>query len=64
MAGRNPRILSTERMHNLKLRIMFYLADETEDLSPAAASHIARRCCSEEARGEPGYIGVFAAKMR
>ena len=43
---------------------MFYLVDETKDLSPDTASQIALRDCSEEVGEEPGYIGVFAAKTR
>ena len=38
------------------------MADKTEDLSWDTESQIILRACSEEARGEPGYIGVFAPK--
>ena len=61
MAGRNPRILSPERMHNLKLRIMFYLEDI---LRTSSYSQIALSDCSKELREESGYIGVFATKTR
>ena len=43
------------------MRIVFDLVDKTEDLSPGH-SLSALRECSEEARGEPGYIGVFATR--
>ena len=39
---------------------MFYLEDNTENLSPGRSL----RDCSKEVRGEPGYIGVFAKKTR
>ena len=42
---------------------MFYLADNTEDLSPGC-SLSAQTGCSEEVRKWPGYIGVFATKTR
>ena len=47
-----------------KLKVMFYLADKTEDLSPGGSlsDHFERLL--QEAREELGYIGVFATKTR
>ena len=41
---------------------MFYLVDKTEDLTLGHNIQITVRDCSEAARREPGYAGVFATK--
>ena len=41
---------------------MFYSADLLRTKAQDAASQIALRDCSEKAREEPGYIGVFTHK--
>ena len=44
---------------------MFHSADKTEDLSLGhTASQITLKDCSKEAKGEPGYIEIFATKTR
>ena len=45
-------------------RIIFYLANKTEDLSPGQSLSIVPRDCFEKIRKEPGYIGVLATKTR
>ena len=46
-----------------KLRVMSRSADSRAPQAQEAASQIMLRYCSEEARGESGYIlGVFATK--
>ena len=43
---------------------MFYWADFLRPQAQEAASQITQRDCSEEVREEPGYIGVFATKIK
>ena len=47
-------MVSTDKTYNLKVENVL-LRDITE-----TASYIALRTCFKDARGKPGYIGVFA----
>ena len=43
---------------------MFYLVDQTEDLSQGHSLSDGTEGCAKEGREEPGYMGVFATKPR
>ena len=50
-------------MHNLKVESYGLFGEHSEDFNPGRQdSQITLRGCSKEARGESGYVGVFASK--
>ena len=56
--------LSTEKKHNLKVRIMFYSVNSWRTQAQDTASQITLTDCPREVREEPGYIGLFTTKTR
>ena len=53
-----------EKMHNLRVEKYVLFGRFSEDIAHKRTSRITLKDRSEEERGEPGYIGVFAIKQQ
>ena len=53
-----------EKMHNLRVEKYVLFGRFSEDIAQKRTSRITLKDRSEEDRGEPGYIGVFAIKQQ